>query len=87
MRDKAQIARLVNEMLANNWITKTTNPVDKRSQLLVLTKGGQELVELIIETQDSVHSRMQENLTAEERGVFKRAAAKMSENIKLNSVT
>lgn len=81
MRDKAQIARLIKEMITNKWIIKTANPEDKRSQLLLLTEDGKELVALIIETRSKVHSKMQEQLTAEELNTFKRVAEIMSANL------
>lgn len=81
-RDKAQIARLIKEMIGNKWLTKTANPEDKRSQLLSLTEDGKELAKLISETQDNVHKKMQENLTPEELEEFKRIAGIISANLR-----
>jgi len=81
MRDKAQIARLIKEMIANDWVTRTANPEDKRSQLLALTEEGKELVALISATQHKVHNKMQENLTAEELATFARISAIMANNL------
>lgn len=82
MRDKAQIARLVKEMIANNWITKTANPADKRSQLLALTEEGRELVVMISDAQQKVQSSMQENLSIEELNAFTRTADIISQNLR-----
>ncbi|GHB72437.1 hypothetical protein GCM10008107_22260 [Psychrosphaera saromensis] len=71
-RDKAQIARLVKDMIANAWVIKTDNPQDRRSQLLSLTDEGKRLALLIAETQGKVHQQMQKNLTDEELQEFKR---------------
>lgn len=81
-RDKAQIARLIKEMIGKKWLTKTANPKDKRSQLLSLTKEGKDLAKLIAETQNEVHKKMQENLTAEELEEFKRIAGLISTNLR-----
>jgi len=81
-RDKAQIARLLKEMIENKWLTKTANPEDKRSQLLSLTQDGKELANLISETQSKVHKKMQENLTIEELEEFKRIAGLISTNLR-----
>ncbi|MFT6984791.1 MAG: DNA-binding MarR family transcriptional regulator [Psychromonas sp.] len=81
-RDKAQIARLIKEMIANKWLTKTANPEDRRSQLLSLTEQGKVLAELISKTQRNVQKKMQENLTSEELQAFKRTADIISTNLR-----
>jgi len=81
-RDKAQIARLIKEMIDNKWLTKTANPEDRRSQLLSLTEEGKALAELISKTQQNVHKKMQENLTVEELQAFKRTAEIISANLR-----
>lgn len=81
-RDKAQIARLIKEMIDNQWLTKNANPEDKRSQILSLTTQGQELVTLILKTQSDVDKKMQENLTNEELQVFKKTAQKIATNLR-----
>lgn len=81
-RDKAQIARLIKEMIAHNWISKSANPDDKRSQLLVLTAEGRELVALITDTQDKVHRKMSENLNEQQLHAFTQVAEVMSSNLK-----
>ena len=43
-RDKAQITRALNDLLAADLIIKTDNPQDGRSQLLELTAKGKEVM-------------------------------------------
>ncbi|MDB1125164.1 MarR family winged helix-turn-helix transcriptional regulator [Vibrio algarum] len=81
-RDKAQIARLIKEMIDKDWIQKTANPEDKRSQLLSLTENGKDLAELISATQTKVHTKIEENLTSQELAEFKRVADIMASNLK-----
>jgi len=81
VRDKAQIARLVKEMIAYNWIIKVANPEDKRSQLLSLTDDGKKLVAQIEATQNKVHRQMQANLTLEELNTFQRVSKIMTTNL------
>jgi len=81
-RDKAQIARLIKEMIDNKWLTKTASPEDRRSQLLSLTADGKALAELIVKTQCNVDNKMQENLTVEELQAFKRTAEIISGNLR-----
>lgn len=82
-RDKAQIARLIKEMMEKKWLTKTANPTDKRSHFLALTAEGKALAKLIDEAQHDVHLKMQENITSEELKEFQRIAAKISANIEV----
>lgn len=80
-RDKAQIARLIKEMIERNWLTKVANPEDKRSQLLSLTEEGRALAKLIAQTQIKVLKKMQENLTAEQLSEFSKAAEVIAANL------
>ncbi|CAH0536385.1 MarR family winged helix-turn-helix transcriptional regulator [Vibrio marisflavi] len=82
-RDKAQIARLIKDMIENGWLTKSPDPNDKRSQLLVLTTEGQELAIRVLDAQSALQTKMQHNLTDEEIALFKKIAGKVSENLKL----
>jgi DNA-binding MarR family transcriptional regulator len=85
-RDKAQIARLVKDMITNAWVIKTDNPEDRRSQLLSLTDEGKRLASLIAETQSNVHQQMQKNLTDQELEDFKRITNTIVNNLNdLNS--
>ncbi|MDN3640295.1 MarR family transcriptional regulator [Simiduia curdlanivorans] len=80
-RDKAQIARLIKEMIERNWLTKVANPEDKRSQLLSLTEEGRALAKSIAETQIKVMKKMQENLTAAQLNEFSKTADLMAANL------
>ncbi|MGB5444986.1 MAG: MarR family transcriptional regulator [Psychromonas sp.] len=80
-RDKAQIARVIKEMIDKQWVQKSANPEDKRSQLLSLTENGNELAELIFATQNKVHNKMRENLNHEELKEFERVTKIMVANL------
>lgn len=80
-RDKAQIARLLKEMIEKDWLRKTANPEDKRSQLLSLTNEGQALASLIKETQSKVQSQMCQNLSDQQIEEFETLAKMMVGNL------
>lgn len=80
-RDKAQIARLLKEMIANNWLIKVANPEDKRSQLLSLTKEGEKLAQLITVTHENIYNKMLGTISPTELSAFKLTAAKLIENL------
>ncbi|WOT05400.1 MarR family winged helix-turn-helix transcriptional regulator [Shewanella youngdeokensis] len=80
-RDKAQIARLIKEMIENQWLTKMANPEDKRSQLLSLTEEGAELASLIAKTQMDVRKKMQTSLSEAELKEFTRIMSIINSNL------
>lgn len=83
-RDKAQIARLVKEMVEKNWLDKAPNPNDKRSQLLVLTDEGKQLAEKIREVRESVKAQMAQQLTEQELAEFMRIGNKIAGSINID---
>ncbi|MGY5449390.1 MarR family winged helix-turn-helix transcriptional regulator [Agarivorans sp. MS3-6] len=81
-RDKAQVARLIKEMIDKEWLTKSANPEDRRSQFLALTTDGIKLASLIRDTQLDIHNTMLENLSAEQVKAFKTVAGTMAANLR-----
>jgi len=65
-RDKAQIARLVKELLARGLIRKEQDTQDKRAYRLFLTPDGEIVATRILQMQAQVAERMLSTLSAEE---------------------
>ncbi|WP_076420800.1 MarR family transcriptional regulator [Colwellia sp. UCD-KL20] len=82
-RDKAQIARLIKEMIDKQWLTKTINLEDKRSQFLSLTEEGKRLVAFILKTQANVHKQMQKDISSQALENFQQTAEAMATNLKM----
>ena len=80
-RDKAQVARLVKEMIGNEWIVKSPNPEDKRSQFLSLTEQGFKLSENINEAQRTIQKKMKKDLTDDELEIFFNVAKILTLNL------
>lgn len=80
-RDKAQIARVVKEMLTNNWIEKKANLQDKRSQLLALTDEGHALLKQVREAQTKIQTQMQLGLTPQELESFLLTSQQLINNL------
>lgn len=80
-RDKAQIARVVKEMLTNNWVEKKTNIQDKRSQILVLTNEGLSLLKQVQKAQAKIQTQMQLDLTQQELDTFLHTSQKLIHNL------
>ena len=57
-RDKAQITRLINQLIDQGIVQRKPNPDDKRSQLLELTSSGQALQEILRTLSDEMESKM-----------------------------
>lgn len=57
-KDKAQITRLVNDLIAIGYLDRTPNPKDKRQLLLTLTATGQECFEEIRAVREKISEKM-----------------------------
>ncbi|SDK32402.1 DNA-binding transcriptional regulator, MarR family [Ferrimonas sediminum] len=84
-RDKAQIARLIKEMVEKQWLRKAAHPKDKRSQLLTLTDQGQQLATLIQQTRTRVQARMRQNLTEAQLASFDAIATTITANLRADN--
>ncbi|GAD90216.1 hypothetical protein VHA01S_037_00040 [Vibrio halioticoli NBRC 102217] len=80
-RDKAQVARLVKEMINNGWLIKSPNPEDKRSQLLSLTEQGIALSQQISNAQQKIQDKMQQDLSEQELETFVSVMEKLANNL------
>jgi len=81
-RDKAQVARLIKEMINHQWLVKTPNPNDKRSNFLTLTNKGAELAKVVDQAQQSLRVKMEKNLSTQEIEEFNRVAMILKDNLK-----
>ncbi|GHE94838.1 MarR family winged helix-turn-helix transcriptional regulator [Thalassotalea profundi] len=57
-RDKAQINRLIKELVHQELIIKTDNEQDKRSQHIVLSSKGEEMMKMFKNVEKNVFNRM-----------------------------
>ena len=80
-RDKSQISIVIKDMVNKGWIKKVENSADKRSQLLVLTTTGQELVDKVQHAEAAINKRMQQGLSEQELATFEATITTMIENL------
>lgn len=80
-RDKAQITRLVNGLLASELVTRTPNPNDKRSQILLLTDKGEGLVSKMKEINDKLSASMTQGFNDEDKAKLERLMAGVLANL------
>ncbi|SLJ85294.1 MarR family winged helix-turn-helix transcriptional regulator [Psychrobacter sp. DAB_AL43B] len=85
-RDKAQITRALNDLLAADLIFKTDNPLDGRSQLLQPTAKGKDVMVKLDAAEDWARKQLTQNLTTAELTLFFRVSRNMIDNVK-NSQT
>lgn len=79
-KDKAQITRVLNELMQSGLIEKTENPSDRRSQFLVPTAAGKQMLSKIDLLEKQAAANMTRNLSADELEAFVRIAGVMIEN-------
>lgn len=81
-RDKAQIARLIKELIAQELITKCADVNDKRCFILSLTTKGHALFKQLLAAEQQVSEQLCRNLTNTQITEFLTVANKMIGNIK-----
>ena len=83
-RDKAQVTRLVNALINQELVKKSPNPEDKRSQLLVLTSKGEEIMTKVSNIDREMLQRMTKGMNEDELEQFSQIASKMAQNLENN---
>ncbi len=80
-RDKAQIARLIGELVKQGYVETRPSKKDKRNRLLMLTTSGKEVMKELQSIEKSVMTQMVKGISKAELDQFVTTAKKMAENI------
>ena len=80
-RDKAQIARLVKELIALKLINKDASEHDKRCFILSFTSGGRSLYDKLLAAEQQVNAQMCKNLNPQQINDFLHTAQQMIKNM------
>lgn len=80
-KDKAQITRLVNELVKNHFITREQNPNDKRQYWLCLTPFGTQTFQHISKIRNILSQQVLQNLGEEQQQQATQILIRMSENL------
>lgn len=80
-RDKAQVTRLIKTLIEEGFIEKRPNPEDKRSQCLLTTEKGNEVLSKIKAVDAEIFQKMTLNASEEELEAFQLVAGKLAENL------
>ncbi|MFV8433831.1 MarR family winged helix-turn-helix transcriptional regulator [Vibrio owensii] len=83
-RDKAQVTRLIKTLIEEGFIEKRPNPEDKRSQCLLTTEKGNEVLSKIKAVDAEIFQKMTLNVSEEELEAFQLVAGKLAENLSKN---
>ncbi|MGO2365926.1 MAG: MarR family winged helix-turn-helix transcriptional regulator [Pseudoalteromonas sp.] len=81
-RDKAQIARLLKELIKLNLVTKCADENDKRSFILSFTTAGEQLLQKLHAAEQSVDELLCKGLDQSQIDNFLHTANTMISNIK-----
>lgn len=84
-RDKAQINRLIKELVNQALITKTDNEHDKRSQFLVLSVKGREIMKKFKHAEKQVFNKMINDIPPEQIEAFIEVTQKLRNNLESES--
>lgn len=80
-RDKAQINRLLKELVNQELITKKDNEKDKRSQLLALTAKGEAIMEKFKVAEQQIFNTMIDGIAPEQLDSFIDVAERLRKNL------
>ncbi|MCQ3829774.1 MarR family winged helix-turn-helix transcriptional regulator [Microbulbifer elongatus] len=80
-RDKAQITRVLKELIAEQLIEKRPNPDDGRSQLLLPTERGRAVLADLMAAEQETAKAMTRSLSANELEQFADLTARMVSNL------
>ncbi len=80
-RDKAQVTRLIKTLIEEGFIEKRPNPEDKRSQCLLTTEKGNEVLSKIKAVDAEIFQKMTSTVSEEELEAFQVVAGKLAENL------
>ncbi|MBT9313211.1 MarR family winged helix-turn-helix transcriptional regulator [Leptothoe kymatousa] len=80
-RDKAQVNRVVQELVAQEMIERKPNPADKRSQLLLLSDKGDAALKSMNAVENRVLCRMTHGVEMENQKVFIALAEQLRSNL------
>ncbi|WP_110647454.1 MarR family winged helix-turn-helix transcriptional regulator [Salinicola peritrichatus] len=80
-RDKAQITRLLHDLLDAGIIAKRPHAEDRRSRILALTAHGHGVMEQIDESERHAHQRLAAGLDAADLETFVRLSRLMVDNL------
>lgn len=74
--DKATMGGVIDRLGSKNWITRKTNPADRRAKLVSLTASGQCVLTQLIPLVEKVQEEILASLEQEEQGLFIQLATK-----------
>ena len=81
-RDKAQVTRLIDELVKAELVMRVPNPDDGRSKILRLTDGGVKLFERVEAVEAQFSEKLIRGIEPEDLAAFYRVADQLSDNLK-----
>ena len=81
-RDKGQIARVIEDLTAQDLVRRETNPADRRSKLLRLSEKGEEIFRTVEKVEEGFASALIKGIDRTDLGTFYKVADAITENIK-----
>ncbi len=82
--DKMQVSRAITKLTDNGYLTQQANPDDRRSTTLSLSENGQIIYEEIVPKVLEQEKALLDNLTPEQRSLFKETTKVLSGKLDSN---
>ena len=81
-RDKAQVARIIEDLCAQGLVRREVDPSDRRSKILFLTDQGAAIFASVEEIEATFAAALTRGIDRSDLAAFFRVADKISENLK-----
>ncbi|MCK5425276.1 MAG: MarR family transcriptional regulator [Emcibacter sp.] len=69
--DQVQVTRALNKLLENGYVSRRTDPRDRRKVILNLSKNGAEVYQSIVEMAKELEGKLLDQIPTEERKIFR----------------
>ncbi|PCJ44704.1 MAG: hypothetical protein COA81_00050 [Alphaproteobacteria bacterium] len=79
--DQVQVTRALSKLLDNGYITRRTDPLDRRKAILNLSDHGAEVYRAIVDMAMNLEHKLLAEMTVEEQGTFRGTLKRLLVNV------
>ena len=80
-KNQNTVKALINHLLSKGWITRNTDPTDKRNQLLTLTEAGQQITKELSFLDKKANLAFLQTFTPEESQILSKLLSKIEASL------
>jgi MarR family transcriptional regulator for hemolysin len=81
-KDKSSIVGIIDMLSARGYVSRETNPADRREHLIKVTEKAKKEVPQIVNVFNDINKQISSGITDEEMEIFEKVVNKMQQNLK-----